>query len=160
LFLPVIGLSLIIGAVFAWLYDLLGRIHASVAAAAIALIFFGVFYGTSRSISADVEHSRLLGGSATLALDSLTDLKHLYPVWPAQATLYFADAENSLVWDHDFGGLIKAAYGSPNLAVLYQSLGHRLQPDMQNPVILRLHHGRLTDETTNDSSRRELFKFA
>src|SRR5262249_11529862 len=95
-FLPVVGLSLIVGIVFAWLYDALSRIHASMAAAIIVLTFSALFYVTSNRINTTIEHDSLLGGSAKPAWNTLNDLRHFYPRLPEGATLYFVDGNEYL----------------------------------------------------------------
>jgi hypothetical protein len=148
-FVPAIGLSVVVGAAFAWLYDVLSRMRTSIAAITIGLIFAGVLYVTSRSIRADVENSRLLGGSARLAWNTLSDVKSSYPVLPAGTTLYFLDEKEQLVWEHDFGSLIKNAYGTDKISVLYRSQGDWVDPDTRDVIIFSVRNGRLTDETAN-----------
>ena len=147
LFLPVLGISLIVGTTFARLYDALSRIHTSIAAASIVLIFSGLFYVMSNRIGTAIEYDGLLGGSAKLAWNTLNDLMHSYPAFPAGATLYFVDANENLSWPHDSGGLIKMAYGMDKISVLYQSLGDSVLSDTQNVFFFGIRNGRLIDET-------------
>jgi hypothetical protein len=123
LFVPIIGLSIAIGIVFYTAYDALRSIQPVVAAAGIVVVFAGLLYVNSRSIRGDIRDNRILGGSAKLAADTLTDLKRLYPTLPAEATLYFADAAESLQWEHDSGGLLRMAYGNDRIKVIYESQG-------------------------------------
>src|SRR5205823_6642044 len=109
LFLPIVGLALIVGAVLVWLYDVLRRLQPLVAGAAIALVLGGVLAATNRTIQGDIRDNQLLGGSSRAALNTLTDLKQFYPSLPAKTTLYFEDALEPLTWQHDSGGLIKMA---------------------------------------------------
>jgi len=148
-FLPVAGLSLVIGTVFAWLYDQLRRIHPSVAALTIALLFSGVLYVTSSIIRTDIEHDGILGGSAEIAWNTLNDLKRFYPVLPAEATLYFADANESLLWHHDSGALIHMAYGTDRISVVYESQGRSPSSVVKGSFFFRPVNGRLIDETAN-----------
>jgi hypothetical protein len=92
LFLPVIGLSLVVGLVFTALHDRLRRVQPVLAAAIIVLVFGGVLVVTSRSIEGDIRNNSLLGASANIALNTLSDLKGLHPVLPATTTIFFADA--------------------------------------------------------------------
>jgi hypothetical protein len=147
LFLPVVGLSLVVGLAFVWLYDLLYRFQAVVAGAAVVVIFAGVLNATSRTIHADIESNNLLGGSAKLALNTLNDLKTFYPVLPPEVTLFFADANESLAWQHDFGGLIKMAYGTDNFSTHYESQGDSLFPEVKNVLVFEVRNGHLVNET-------------
>src|SRR5262249_18993696 len=119
-FLPVVGLSLIIGIVFAWLYDQLSRIHVAVASLTIGLLLGGALYVNRSIIRTDIEHNGILGASAELARSTLNDVKRLYPVLPAEATLYFADGNESLLWHHDSGALLQMAYGTNRISALYE----------------------------------------
>jgi membrane protein implicated in regulation of membrane protease activity len=123
LFVSVVGLSIVVGVVFCMAYDALRSIQPLFAAASIAVVFAGLLYVNSRSIRDDIRDNRILGGSAKLAADTLTDLKRLYPTFPGKTTLYFADADESLQWEHDNGGLLRMAYGDDNIKAVYQSQG-------------------------------------
>jgi hypothetical protein len=123
LFVPIVGLSIVVGVVFYTAYDALRSIQPILAVASIAVVFAGLLYANSRSIRGDIRDNRILGGSAKLAADTLTDLKRLYPTLPAEATLYFADADESIQWEHDNGGLLRMAYGNDNIKAIYASQG-------------------------------------
>jgi protein O-mannosyl-transferase len=146
-FLPAVGLSLIVGIVFAWLYDALSRIHTSIAAAIIVLTFSGLFYVTSNRIDTAIEHDGILGGSAKPAWNTLNDLRNFYPRLPEGATLYFVDGNEYLSWYHAYGGLIKMAYGTDKISVLYESQGDQFSPKTQNVFVFGVRNGRLIDET-------------
>lgn len=147
LFLPVIGLGLVVGSALGWVYDLLERVQPVVAAAVVIALCAGIVTATNRSIRGEIADNSLLGGSSKLASNSLSDLRHLYPSLPDDVTLYFADAGQSLVWQHDLGGLIRMAYGNDRIAALYESNGDRLPPDATNAVVLELRDGRLVDRS-------------
>jgi hypothetical protein len=123
LFVPIVGLSIVVGVVFYTAYDALRSIQPMAATASLVLVFAGLLYVNSRSIRDDIRDNRILGASARLASDTLTDLKRLYPTFPAQTTWYFADADESLQWEHDNGGLLKMAYGDENIKTIYASQG-------------------------------------
>jgi hypothetical protein len=146
-FLPVAGLSVVIGAGFTQFYDLLARRQAAVASAAIALLFGGVLYVNSITIHGDILNNNLLGASARAAWTSLNDLKTLHPTLRAGTTLFFADANESLAWHHDLGGLIKMAYGTDLISTLYESQGDALFPEVTDVIVLGVVKGRLDDRT-------------
>jgi hypothetical protein len=123
LFVPIVGFSIVVGVVFCMAYDALRSIQPLFAAASLVVVFAGLLYVNSRSIRGDIRDNRILGGSAKLASDTLTDLKRLYPTLPAKTTLYFADADESLLWEHDNGGLLRMAYGDDNIRAIYESQG-------------------------------------
>jgi hypothetical protein len=147
LFLPVVGLSLVVGVGFTWLYDRLRQIQPVLAAAVIVLIFAGGFYVSSRIIRTEIRENGLLGASARIASNTLNDLKNSYPSLPESATLYFADAKQPLIWHHDFGGLIRMAYSNDRIRALYQSQGDELMPEMENTLVFDVRNERLLDQT-------------
>jgi hypothetical protein len=151
LFLPLVGLSLFIGVVFAWAWDVLRGFQRFLAPAVVVAMFAGLLWVCSASIRADVRDHRWLGGSANVAVNSLNDLKRQHPELPQETTLYFDDNEEPLAWDQSFGGLIKMAYHRDDLGTLYASSGESLPTDpavRSNAIVLRYHGGRLSDETT------------
>jgi hypothetical protein len=147
LFLSVAGLSLMVGAGFVWLYDRLRRFHMVVANSIIMLVFGSILYVQARPIAANIRDNSLLGGSAGLSASTLNDLKVFFPSLPEDMTIYFADAEQSVAWGHDFGGLIKMAYGTERVTVLYQSQGDVVFPEIEHLVVFGVHDGRLVDQT-------------
>jgi len=148
-FLPVVGLSLVIGTVFAWLYDQLMRIHVSVAALTIGLLLGGVLFVNRSIIRTDIEHNGILGASAEVAWSTLNDVKRLYPELPAEATLYFADGNESLLWHHDSGALLQMAYKTDKISALYESQGDSLFSVPNDVFVFRPVKGLLIDETAN-----------
>jgi hypothetical protein len=157
LFLPVVGLALLVAVAFAWLYDRLARLQTAVAAAVIVCAFGGLLYVTSRSIRAQIRDNGLLGGSARIASSTLSDLKRLYPTLPSKSALFFLDSNLPLTWHHDFGGLIRMAYRDDSISTLYQSVEGSI-PETQDLLVFGIDNSRLTDETP--SYRRNPLKFA
>jgi hypothetical protein len=147
LFLPIAGFSIVVGVVTAWLYDKLSRIRPPVAAATIVLLFGGSLYVNDRIIRTDIQDNRLLGASAKVAGATLGDLKRLYPTLPDGTTLYFADARERVDWEHDSGSLIKMAYETDKISILYESQGDSLAPFTPNALVFRVRNGRLIDRT-------------
>jgi hypothetical protein len=152
LFLPNVGLSLVIGASFAWAVERIGRLHWMAAASMVVLFFGGLLIACSASIHADVNNHRLLGGSADIASRSLDDLMRLYPVLPANAIVYIDDREEPLAWDHSWGGLINMAYKRDDITVLYSSVGDALglsqdASTVAEAIVLKYREGKLIDET-------------
>ena len=147
-FVPIIGLSLIVATVLVWAYDSLCP-HKFVAAAFVVLTLAGTVYATNRAIRQEIQDNILLGGSAQLALNSVNDMKHLYPVLPPNANLYFDDKSDPLAWSQDFGGLLKMAYGLDQLSVRYASQGD-LPPSGDahgNTIVIGIRDKHLFDET-------------
>ena len=152
LFLPVVGWSLLIGTIFGWANDRVGRMHWSISAGMIAVLFGGLVLACNASIQSHVQNHPLLGGSAKLAVNSLADLRELYPTLPAKPTIYFADSEEPLAWEHAWGALIKMAYKREDVRVLYSSWGDLLSVPSDSVVrsgviVLRHRGGNLIDET-------------
>jgi len=137
----------VVGVSFAWLYDRLSRLQTAVAAAVIVCAFGGLLYVTSRSIRAQIRDNWLLGGSARMASNTLSDLKRLYPTLPDKPVLFFFDAGQPLLWHHDSGGLIRMAYGRNDISALYETQEGSI-PEIPNAFVFRVENGRLADLTT------------
>jgi len=146
LFLPVAGLSVVLGSAFTWLHDRIHQYRPILAAAVVVLLFGGVLYSTHPTIQGNIRHNTLLGASSAIASNTLSDLKALYPVLPKDATIYFSDSISPLGWHHDFGGLIRMAYGTDDISAVYASNGDLLPPESQ-ALVLDVQNGRLVDET-------------
>jgi hypothetical protein len=160
-FLPMAGLALAVSTGSVWLYDFLSRFRPGLGVLAIVLIFGSLLYVTNRGIRQNIRSNPLLGGSATLASTTLSDLKTLYPMLPADVTLYFADIEDPLAWPHSTGDLIKMAYGTDRLTALYQSQGDFLDTNAHPLTILGLRNRHLIDETAAyRSNLLQLLKYA
>ena len=149
LFLPIAGFSLVIGTVFAWLYDNIRRFQPAAAAATIVVLLGGLLYVCGASIHADIRDHMWLGGSARLARSSLDDLKRLYPALPSNGTIYINDDEEPLAWHHSSGGLIKMAYNTKDVAVFYSSAGDAIPEGVpaDKLILLRFQNKRLLDAT-------------
>jgi hypothetical protein len=147
LFLPIAGLSLVVGVLMAWLYDQVSQFRPLVAAVPIFLLLCGSLYVNSHMIESDIRENRLLGASANLAATTLGDLKRLYPELPAGATLYFADGSEPVNWEHDSGSLIRMAYSTDKISALYESNGEALAPSTPNALVFAVRNGRLIDRT-------------
>jgi hypothetical protein len=161
LFLPVVGLSIIVGAGFVWLYDAMRRFQPVLAGTTIAVIFGGVLAATGPSIQGDIRENPLLGASARMASGTLNDLKRLYPTLPESSTFYFEDGDESLLWPHDSGRLIKMAYATDKIPILYASRGDVLLPDTPNVVFFSVREGHLVDRTADyRSDPIKFMKFA
>jgi len=147
LFLPLAGLSVVIGVVFAWAHDALRHAQPIAAMAFVVLVFAGTLFVTSPGIHQDIQKNRLLGGSAELAMNSVMDLHAMYPALPPNATVYFDDTKEPLYWDQSWGGLLRMAYKSDQLAVRYSSLDDPLLPGRDNTFMLGVRDKHLFDRT-------------
>ena len=149
IFLPIAGFSLLIGAAFAFVWETLRKprfLGPSLVVAALAT----VLYVSSLSIFADTRYNGLLGASSDMALNSLTDLKRLYPAIPPGAVIYIYDATEPLWWHHSSGDLIKMSYNNEDISVLYESLMQEFptEGEHKNLIVLRHENLRLVDETS------------
>jgi hypothetical protein len=150
LFLPMIGVSLVVGTSLSWLADCLRQAHEDLPGGVIALTLAGVVWVCSISVEADTRSHRLLGGSARLAYESLVSIRRLYPAVSRNAILYIDDVEEPLAWDHAWGGLIQMAYDRWDVDIRYGSSGgipDVTGPRIDNTLVMRYHEGRLIDET-------------
>jgi hypothetical protein len=148
LFLPLAGIALVVGLVFSSIYDVLKRSQPIVAAAALAGIFAGLLYATAPGIREDILKNRLLGGSAELALNSVTDLRRLYPALSPNARIFFNDVDEPVAWDQSWGGLIRMAYNSDELAVRYASSDDLVFADPDDrTIVVDVRNKHLIDQT-------------
>jgi hypothetical protein len=148
LFLPLAGLSIVVGMAFAQIYDIAGRFRPAAAISLVA-IFAGLLYVCNHGIQNDIRKNRLLGGSAELAFTSLSDLKRMYPTLPPDVTLFFEDSQEPLSWEYA-NGLLNMAYGTEDISARFASNGEALGPDesaAQHTILLRYQNKRLVDET-------------
>jgi hypothetical protein len=150
-----IGLALVVGVIFTKLFDQLARVHPLAASACIVSILAGVLYATAPVIRTDIRDNSLLGGSSTLAWNTLNDLRSFHPQLPRDSKLYFADAVQPLSWPHHYGALIKMAYGMDALSILYESNGDRLSPMTTNVLVFGVRDTHLTNETAAYHSNPE-----
>jgi hypothetical protein len=148
LFLPVVGLSLAVGAAFTWLYDQTKLIQPMLAQSIISAVLIGELFVVSTPAEAEIRDNPLLGRSASLAGNTLNDLMQLYPKMAENVTIYFVDAEQPLAWHHDLGGLIRMAYDSDRLFALYESHGDVVLPDSGNVMVFDVRDGHLADITS------------
>jgi hypothetical protein len=146
-FVPIAGLSLIVGTVLAWVHDSLCRVHRFAALAFVVLMLAGTLYATNRAIRQEIQDNLLLGGSAQLALNSVNDMKRLYPALPPNANLYFDDTSDPLAWSQSVGGLLRMAYGV-DLSVHYASAGDPLPAwERDKTIVIGIRNKHLFDET-------------
>lgn len=150
-FVPIAGLSLIVGAVLVWAYDAIRRVHRFAAAAFVVLMLGGTLYATNRAIREEIRDNDLLGGSAELAFNSVNDMKRLYPTLPPNASLYFDDKTDSLAWCQDFGRLLRMAYGVEQLSVHYASQGDPMpaDPSHENTIVIGIRSKHLFNARRN-----------
>jgi hypothetical protein len=108
-----------------------------------------MLYVVSGSIQNEIEQNRLLGGSARIALDSLNDVKRLYPTLPPNAVVHFEDSEEPLYWEQSWGNLLRMAYGRDDIKATFASLGATLNTDSaDDTIVLYQANQRLTDGTS------------
>jgi hypothetical protein len=111
-------------------------------------MFGGLAYVNNSSIQADIRDNRLLGGSAKIGLNSLTDLKQFHPTLAPKTTIYFKDADLPLYREHSWGDLLKMAYGNDEITALYASLGEAMPQTLaDNFLVIGIRDDRLVDET-------------
>jgi hypothetical protein len=159
LFLPLVGSSLLISVALTVIYDRLSAVPV-LAPATIGGVMAGLLYICAISIHADIRNNLLLGGSSDVALRTLNELKQLYPVLPSGAVIFVEDDESPLWWNQSAGDLIKMAYGTEDLTVLYSSLGQQVPTEIPSDkwILLRYDQGGLTDETPHKTNWHAEYK--
>jgi hypothetical protein len=151
LFLPVVGLSLIVGVAAEALYSRMPAAGKPLAAAVIAtpMILVGII--CARAAHDDAAANAVLGRSSKLAFNILTDLQKAHPTLDPNTTIYFSDAEYPDVsWDTAQGELFRMAYNEDTLHALYWGWGEVLTKGVieRGPVVvLKYHDFHVTDIT-------------
>jgi hypothetical protein len=156
LFVPIIGLAIAVGGVFTWVYDITGS--RLLQAVVILSIFGGLLYLTDRSIPGDIGTTGC-GGSARRGFASLSDLQALHPALPRNVTIYFDDRQESVSWEHCSGQLIKMAYHTDDISLLYASLGDGLPVDgnLDNIMLFTVNNDHLVEKTAEYRENPNLF---
>jgi hypothetical protein len=151
LFLPVVGLSVIVGVAADAVYSKIGTYNRPLAAAVVTvpLIVLGMICAaTARDYATG---NAVLGRSSKLALNTLNDLRAAYPTLQPNTTLYFSDAEDpDLSSDTSQGELFKLAYGDDSLQSLYWGWGEVITKgvlDRGPVVVLKYHDFHVSDIT-------------
>src|SRR6185503_3331606 len=139
---------------FTMVFDALQRAPRFSGVLVIVVAFGSLLYLTDRGIRGDIRDNRLLGGSAKIALSSLSDLKAQYPALPPNVRIYFEDRGESVSWEHATGDLIRMAYRTDQVSPLYASLGDSLPSDTvsENTLVFDVRNARLIDRSAEYSA--------
>jgi hypothetical protein len=163
LFLPLSGISLVVGTTVDWSLQSLMRLNSwlrvpglcfwTVAAAILLFV-------CQTSIQNERRNSPWLGRSSEVAAGSIHDLHTLFPNLKPNTTFYIInDEEPDLEWDTAEGGLFRLSYNDETLRVLFSSekgmipLGHG-----EALFILRYTNGHLRNETVEYRSHPHQFQ--
>jgi hypothetical protein len=160
LFLPITGFSMMIGTAFARLYESLRSIQRFLPAAILVPIFAGVLYVCGVSVRHEIQENPILGVSARWALNSINELKQLYPALRPDAIIYIDDSGDPDLSANLSDALIRMAYNVEKVSVLYSSLGDALATDSATAdklIVLRLENGHLVDNTAAFRSNPQRF---
>jgi hypothetical protein len=149
LFLPVVGLSLIVGVAAEAVYSRIAIKPLAVAVIATPLIIVGTI--CAAAANDDATGNGVLGRSSKLAFNILTDLQKARPALQPNTTIYFSDAEYpDLSWDTAQGELFRMAYNEDSLRALYWGWGEVITKGVveRGPVVvLKYHDFHVTDVT-------------
>jgi hypothetical protein len=152
LFLPMVGVSVAVGVILDGAYRRAARYSSTAAALVLGTLVGLVLAINIVSVKNDVQNNRALGRSATLALNSLNDLKAARPTLQPHTTIYLSNAEEpDLNWDTSQGALFKLAYGDETIETLYWSWGEVITKGIlaRGPVVvLKYRQSHLEDVTS------------
>jgi hypothetical protein len=153
LFLPLFGISLVIGAVVDWLNTCLERFNNKLGWAGICVFLIAaaaLLFVCNIGIQNERTKSPLLGWTSSRTKSCLDDLKMLIPNLDPNTTLFIIDDEQTVMKDDLFGGcLFRLLYNDQTLRVLFSSNEDFIPPDSRKSLFfLRYTHGHLQKEST------------
>jgi len=141
IFVPMAGFSLAFGVVLDWAYEKCATFRPALATAltAFVLALFAVINAGAAGRTAANHY--LLGGSATIALNSLNDVRSFYPEIPKGTTMVFFNEERpTIYWDQANGALFAMVFRDPSLEAVYTSGGVTVGVDKLNAGRLLAFH--------------------
>ncbi len=144
LFLPIAGFSVIVGATWNCLYEVLPARFRVTAAAGLCAIFGVLILVCARTSRSEARNNFLLGASSAIAENSVRDIQRLHPVLASGTTIFFNnDAQPDLYFHHAQGALFRMVYGDESLQFKYSTL-KELPPEGALRLIYK--DGHLYDE--------------
>ncbi len=131
LFLPLVGLALIVGKSFEWLYTTVSAFNPKVAFAVVCLGLAPFVIAARLNAQAELYTNTALGYAGRIAGNSARDLKRTHPTIPKGATVYIINPDQpDLSRFYGINGLIKLLYDDDSIDVRYSSLGHTISGDL------------------------------
>ena len=151
LYLPLAGVSLIVGFTLEEIRQSVFRQWHGVAATLICLLLGADMIAVRREVRNEIQYDPAKGGTSESAYQALVEVKRLHPTIPRGSTIYVFNPEDlKTYWDYGKDALFKEFYNDPSLQVLYYSVGDPMPQRLDGSVIVltyRNHH--LVDQDTH-----------
>ena len=150
LFLPMAGLSLVIGTTLGKTYESLSARSRMVAGPAIGSILLLIWLSCRIVIPADMANDVALGYAARWASNSATDILRAYPRPPSGTKVYILNDSFPDLWRyHGLGNLFKLVYNDNTITTSYRSLGASPRSGENSPpLVMKAEAGHLVDVTS------------
>src|SRR5262245_842336 len=137
LFLPLVGIAVIVGECFRWLHQSISRFNPKGAFALVCLGLAPFVIAARLNAQAELYTNTALGYAARIAEKSARDLKQSHPTLPKGAVVYIINSDQPDLWRF-FGinGLIRLLYADDTIDVRYSSHGHTFEDAASGKLIV------------------------
>jgi len=133
LFLPLVGIALIAGEFFGWLYQTISQFHPMVEFASVLLGLAPFVFAARLNAQAELYTNTALGYAGRIAGNSARDLKRWRDTVPPGATVYIINPDQPELWRlFGINGLVRLLYADDTIDVRYSSLGHTFSDVAEN----------------------------
>jgi hypothetical protein len=131
LFLPLVGIALIVGECLDWLYKAISRFSPRIAFAIVCLGLMPFLAAARLNAQSELYTNTALGYAGHIAGNSARDLKQFHPAIPKGATVYIINPDQpNLTRFFGISALPRLVYGDDSIDVRYSSLGHTIPDDL------------------------------
>jgi hypothetical protein len=131
LFLPMVGVAIVVGLCLDGIYRSLNRVDYRLATAAVSVLLLPSVIAARENARYDLHHNSALGFSGRIAETSSQKMKELVPSLPAGATVYILNSNQPDLWRYyGLDALSRLTYADDSIEVLYSSLGHTVSDEL------------------------------
>lgn len=131
LFLSLVGIGLIVGELFSWLFMKLASLNRPTAVAGVCVGLLPFMVAAYVTTGYELRTNSALGYAGYISEKSIFDLKRLHPSLPKGATIYIENSSEPDLWRfYGLGALFKLFYSDDSLDVRYSSLGHTVPEEL------------------------------
>jgi hypothetical protein len=131
LFLPLVGIALVVGESYAWLHSRVSRFNPKIAFAVVCLGLAPFVIAARLNAQAELYTNTALGYAGRIAENSARSLKRSHPTVPRGATVFLINPDQpNLTRFFGISGLLKVLYDDDTIDVRYSSLGHTISDDL------------------------------
>jgi len=161
LLLPLVGVALIVGLSFDWLFSKLQPIGGRFAVATVTMLLLPFFLASRLNADEERRANSSLGFAGQIARTSAADFKRAYPALQPNTTVLLLNPDEPDLWRY-FGldALIRLIYADDSVEVLYSSLGYTASGDLLHSdrlIVMKFENGAVRDVTTDFKSNPAAF---